>query len=524
MALTLTADSSRHAANPTAPLAEALKSFDEILSEEQRQHYRSNFSKPDASSVIAFVSKVDADNKGRAGKCVAPRLFTFLEAIQQFSDVVGTFVSSNPTIAALVWGGVKTAILTASNVASYFDKITTLIMKVGRSCPTYKQFGLLYPGSVDLQKALCEYFSIVIRLCIKIIEVSQRSVVMQVLSPILNPFEAAFKSYQDNLDQAVKDVQLQISLASKKVAYEDARLSEIERKESSGHRRKFSIFQSEVRSEQAKAHGWRIGAALRNDTKMRATIKANLSRMDHIKPWKMAMQQRVDGTTTWFQHDAGFCKWVQDENTSFLWCSGNLGTGKTVLVSSIVAYLHTIRRPSDNISYFFCQSEQGGSLLARNIFGSIACQLLNSHIEQANHDHLQNLYNESQNLDTEEIMTFLTSKLEHDSSNFVILDGLDECELVEIERISKAIDFLYKSRSRGLKIFCAGRSDIECRLFRSYEPDYRISLAGKEVDLDIERYVKITLKQKLAEQELKLGDPELIVRIIEVLQEGARGM
>jgi len=196
MALTLTTDSNLPAANPTAPLAEALQSFDKILSEEQQQHYRSNFSKPDASSVIAFVSKVDADNKGRAGKCVAPRLCTFLEAIQQFSDVVGTFVNSNPTIAALVWGGVKTAILTASNVASYFDKITSLIMTVGRSCPTYKQFGLLYPGSVDLQKALCGYFSIVIRLCIKIIEVSQRSGVMQVLSPILNPFEAAFKSRQ----------------------------------------------------------------------------------------------------------------------------------------------------------------------------------------------------------------------------------------------------------------------------------------------------------------------------------------
>jgi hypothetical protein len=524
MALTLTTNSSLPAANPTAPLAEALQSFDKILSEEQRQYYRSNFSKPDASSVIAFVSKVDADNKGRAGKCVAPRLCTFLEAIQQFSDVVGTFVSSNPTIAALVWGGVKTAILTASNIALYFDKITSLIMTVGRSCPTYKQFGLLYPGSVDLQKALCGYFSIVIRLCIKIIEVSQRSGVMQVLSPIFNPFETAFKSYQDNLDQAAKDVQMQISLASKKVAYEDAQLSEIERKENSGHRRQFSFFQSEVRSEQAKAHDWRIQAALRNATKMKAAVKANLSPMDHIKPWKMAMQQRLDSTTTWFQHDASFCKWLQDEKTSVLWCSGNLGTGKTVLVSSIVAYLHTIRRPSDNISFFFCQSEQGGSLLARNIFGSITCQLLNSYIEQANHHHLQNLYSESRNLDTEDIMTFLTSKLEHGSSNFVILDGIDECELVEVERISKAINSLYKSRSRGLKIFCAGRSDIECRLFHNSEPDYRISLAREEVDLDIERFIKITLEQRLADQELKLGDPTLIFRIVDVLQEGARGM
>ena len=42
---------------------------------------------------------------------MGPRLITFLESVQQFSGIVDVFVSSNPQMAALVWGGVKFALL-----------------------------------------------------------------------------------------------------------------------------------------------------------------------------------------------------------------------------------------------------------------------------------------------------------------------------------------------------------------------------------------------------------------------------
>src|SRR5271155_3595032 len=194
-----------HAADPTAPLKQALMSLEDILTEEQRQQYQATSTKPNASSVLAFVAEIDENNKGRASRCVAPRLYTFLDAAQQFTGVVDTFVSSNPTIAALVWGGVKTAVLTASNIASYFDKVTSMIMEIGQICPTYQQFGQLYPGCVGLQHALCEYYAIIIRLCIKIVEVSRRTGFTQILSSIFNPFESELKSYHDDLNLAVKE-------------------------------------------------------------------------------------------------------------------------------------------------------------------------------------------------------------------------------------------------------------------------------------------------------------------------------
>ena len=115
---TLSHSGSIRGPHPTTALREALIEFEGILTEEQKGLYQVSATKPDVASVIAFVAEIDANNKSTTRRCVAPRLCTFLEATQQFSDVVGTFISSNPQIAALIWGGVKMAILTASNITS----------------------------------------------------------------------------------------------------------------------------------------------------------------------------------------------------------------------------------------------------------------------------------------------------------------------------------------------------------------------------------------------------------------------
>lgn len=93
------------------PLQEALHSFQGILSPEQRNSFLSSKVIPDAAAVITFTAEVDNENAKRRTRCVASRLCGFLESVQQFSAIVDTFITSNPGVAALVWGGVKLAIL-----------------------------------------------------------------------------------------------------------------------------------------------------------------------------------------------------------------------------------------------------------------------------------------------------------------------------------------------------------------------------------------------------------------------------
>lgn len=81
------------------------------MTPEQKNRLHGTAAIPDAPAIIAFTTQLDNENAKRRSRCVATRLLTFLQSIQQFTTVVDTFVSSNPAIAALVWGSVKFAIL-----------------------------------------------------------------------------------------------------------------------------------------------------------------------------------------------------------------------------------------------------------------------------------------------------------------------------------------------------------------------------------------------------------------------------
>lgn len=510
--------------NPTATLAQDLHIFENTLNDCQKREYQKQASKPDASAVVAFVSQLDRQSSGRVGRCVASRICTFLDAIQQFANVVDTFVSSNPTLAALIWGGVKFAILAASNVASYFEKVSHFIMTIGRTCPTYQQFGTLYPSEVGLQSALCDYYAVVVRICTKIVEVSQRSGLKQLFLPIISPFETEFNPYRDDLDQSVELVRMQISLASKKLAHEAARLATIEREANSSHRRQMSLFQKRTKQKQDDDRDWRLQAEWREKIRMRDDVRANLAPIDHTKAWKQSLQQRVCGTGTWFEHDPHFHKWLVDPFSSILRCSGTLGTGKTVFTSSVIAHIHARRQSYEITSYFFCQSEIGSSLLGRNILGSITCQILSSYIEALDNRDLSKISQSSRTFDVDGVFEFLMSILDARYTYFVILDGLDECESRELTPVSQALHSLCQKSGLCVKVFCTGRPELKEQLFRTFEPSFKITLQGKEVRKDIETYVRTNLEQRLADGKLILGDPTLIFRIADVLETGARGM
>lgn len=96
--------------NPEIKLAQALHDYETILSDEDRNQLHSQ-GLPDARAALNFTSLIDTECNNRRSQCLGPRLITFLESIQQFSQIVDTFVSSRPEVAALVWGGVKLALL-----------------------------------------------------------------------------------------------------------------------------------------------------------------------------------------------------------------------------------------------------------------------------------------------------------------------------------------------------------------------------------------------------------------------------
>jgi hypothetical protein len=92
-------------------LEDALGEFQGKLTPLERARLQSLRTVPEATDVMVFTAELDAENAKRKTRSVASRLIKLLESIQQFSGIVGTFVSSNPALAALLWGSVQLMLL-----------------------------------------------------------------------------------------------------------------------------------------------------------------------------------------------------------------------------------------------------------------------------------------------------------------------------------------------------------------------------------------------------------------------------
>ena len=165
------------AQQPTDPIAAAVNDFQDVLNPAQKAELLAvhGVSVPDAQAVLAFTAQVDRSNERRNSRCVASRLQGTLQSLQQFTSVIGTFVSSNPALAALVWGSVRLTILAASNFTSFFDKLSEWFMKLQGCCPRFSEYQFLHPDSVRLQRVLCSFYATIVHFCTKALQAIGRT-------------------------------------------------------------------------------------------------------------------------------------------------------------------------------------------------------------------------------------------------------------------------------------------------------------------------------------------------------------
>lgn len=92
-------------------LKHALEAFKKVLTSDERRDLDAEQSVPrDSRQVVAFTVGLDRVDPDRRGPSIATKLNSIIQTVLQFSQVVDTYVSSNPAVAALVWGSVRLAL------------------------------------------------------------------------------------------------------------------------------------------------------------------------------------------------------------------------------------------------------------------------------------------------------------------------------------------------------------------------------------------------------------------------------
>lgn len=345
---------------PDIKLTEALDDYGKILSDEERKQFYAQGA-PDATAAINLATLIDGECNRRRRQCMGPRLITFLESVQQFSGVVDTFVSSHPAIAALVWGGVKIALQIANNFTSYFDRLSTLLMNLGRQCPRIHELGSLYPSN-GLQKALCDYYAAIVRLCKHSTQRLRKSGMRTFRSSfhlcfyavqgfdrypaysrpfegLLVSFEKEFGPYEREIAQLAQEVKFEASLASKQAQKLESELQARERSEA--RKRGLVLFQlrDSVHQRNKEDKDLRMEIDRRSLRKRKLQALDSLSTYDYQKTYKQSRKQCVPGTSNWILKNSEFQMWREGAPKG-LWCSGKckytalLGTLWTLMMGN----------------------------------------------------------------------------------------------------------------------------------------------------------------------------------------------
>lgn len=524
MALIVATQTNKTHSDPTAGLQAALTEFENALSDDQRRIFEASSSKPDVESATLLVANIAAGHQGTQGRHLWKRLSTFLQATQQFTSIVDTFISSNPTIAALVWGTVKTTLLAAGNAASYFDHVTSTIMEIGRLSPMFQQFGQLYTKHDGVQHALCNFYIVVIRFCTKIIMDTHRNAASHVLSTFFCYSQPDLRSFLEGLRNAAEETRDQVSLAAKQLAAETARLVQYESLESAKQRPLFKNLSSRIEKEQDVMRLYRDRQLQIYRQTMIDEIMDNLSTINHTKAWRLALQPRVPGTADWFVTEPSFQFWRSCNGSAVLCCTGAMGTGKTVFVSNTISYLLEERTDTTVICFHHCKSDHEVSLKSRGILGTLVRQMIGSRLNEADPDVLGDIRRESRLMECEDLIDFVLRWLKEGSTYFVIIDGLDECDAVEAICVKQEITKLCSEFGGRLKVLYSGRPELESLLFAGGPNHYKMSLKHDKLQRDLDQYVEARLDECLRDERLRLEDPALIVKISKTLKDGASGM
>ncbi|EXA28573.1 hypothetical protein FOVG_19830 [Fusarium oxysporum f. sp. pisi HDV247] len=510
-------------AGPRKSLEDAIQDFQAILTDDQRQKLSSIGAIQDPDTAMIFTAQLDRDNQLKKGRGIACRLSSVLQSVQTFSTVVDTFVSSHPQIAALVWGSIKLAMLIAVNYTSYFEALSVLFMELSKQCPRFAEYQALYMTSTRLQKALCDFHASIIRCCKHVVEAIQRPWRKQLRIAFFKSFEQEFEPDVNDIQRLGKEVKDEINLAKAQIDHQEQVLQEKERVAASKQRSRLRKFIPKVESELDTIKELQIQRSTRRSMKERQRLLESLSSHDYVTPFQEARKKHKYSTAEWIFTTPEFTRWYDGTGSVLLWCSGKIGSGKTILCANVINHVLIEKNRDDRAAFFFLQYDNSDSLTAETIIRSIIRQstdatTLPEHVEYQLRELDRKYF-----VQLQDWAFLLRQRIEHSGIFFIFIDGLDECDTAERRALLEVLSSLAIT-TLGLRIFIASRDSVYVDLKGRFSHIEHVSMAPVNLASDIRIYVEATVQERMRDGDLVCGDTRLLNDIRDTLTRHADGM
>lgn len=230
---------------------------------------------------------------------------------------------------------------------------------------------------------------------------------------------------------------------------------------------------------------------------------------------------RTDKACDWLLEHPSFISWYRTAGVHQLVLLGEMGSGKSVLVSFIIDSLtrfsdHQLPRP--HVCYFYCT--ESNSLSPSQVYLVLISSLLiklpglrKSFYEW--YKEREKVANIEPSMDSEHLQAFLAGLLETlERPIFIVIDGLDECERKTRNAICQFL-IRVSGNSNRVKIFFSSRIDEEVLETLSGITALRLTADAKRDHLIVKHLVKYALP--MIDQDTK----NLVVGRLSTLAQGS---
>ncbi|KAH9231410.1 hypothetical protein K456DRAFT_1739761 [Colletotrichum gloeosporioides 23] len=523
MALVPTSSLAKTPIPPTKELQDAVDEFQKVLTDDQRSDLQRLKTIPDADAVLVFTAQLDRSTTQRNCPNKGTRLISVLQFVRESSFIIDTFVSSNPEIAALVWGGVKLTMQVVLNFASYYERISDLFMQFAKDCPRFADYQALFPNSAELQKAVCDFNASIIRCCTHVFKAVQRPWQAQLRNAFLQSFQQEFNPELERIRKSGHEVKQEIKRAKAKADLQDQRLQQAERESASQERHFTRRLFSRVEVNLDAVRNDQLQQDLRRAEENRRQLLDSLSSHDHLTPYKKACKLRHRGTGEWLLRSATFTRWETGTSSPWICCSGKIGSGKTILTAGAIEHVYTHeRRAGETVTFFFPQFNDSASLSAETALRSIIRQSLDPlRLSSEWETSLRDLDRKPSSV-MDHLTELLRQRISQAAVFYVFIDALDELEPADRRALLNSLESLVTG-SR-LRVFLASRESFSDELRQRIPNIEIVSMASTEASNDISTFVEETIEERQRNRVLRVREQSIIAEVRQALVKHADGM
>ncbi|KAH9034463.1 hypothetical protein EDB85DRAFT_2088272 [Lactarius pseudohatsudake] len=255
-----------------------------------------------------------------------------------------------------------------------------------------------------------------------------------------------------------------------------------------------------------------------------------LSPPDPSSNYNIARDVHQDGTATWFCEGSVFAEW--NAKGSLLWIHGKPGSGKTILMSTIVREIDRMRKAGLALmAYFFFDFRDTHKQQRRDLLSSLLFQL--SARSDACHNIFSHFYLDhdegAQQPSDDALSQCLTDmlKVPGQPATYIIIDALDESPNISgmptsRESVLQFLEDLVGSQLPNVHLCVASRPEIDIRSILEPLASFRISLHEESGQMaDILGYIKSVVQSDRNMRRWKAENRQLV---IDRLSEKADGM